>query len=152
LKERKGDITSLVQHFMVKKCREMGLHNIPSIAHGAFERLQKYDWPGNVRELENMIERALILNKGEPVNFEALTLSKSDDTAVKDSSPQSDMDHHEGSLALDDVISSHIRKVLNIADGQVGGNGGAAEILRINASTLRKKMNKLGIKYGRKRL
>jgi transcriptional regulator with GAF, ATPase, and Fis domain len=149
LKERKGDITSLVQHFMVKKCREMGLHNIPSIAHGAFERLQKYDWPGNVRELENMVERVLILNKGEPVDFEALTLSKSDDTAVKNSSLQSDMDHHEGTLVLDDVISSHIRKVLNIADGQVGGNGGAAEILKINPSTLRKKMSKLGIKYGR---
>ncbi len=150
LKERKGDITSLVQHFMVKKCREMGLHNIPSIAHGAFERLQNYDWPGNVRELENMVERALILSKGEPVDFEALTLSKSDDTAVKESSLHSDMEHHEGSLGLDDVISGHIRKVLNMADGQVGGNGGAAEILQINASTLRKRMNKLGIRYGRK--
>jgi len=152
LKERKGDITSLVQHFMVKKCREMGLHTIPSIAHGAFERLQKYDWPGNVRELENMVERALILNKGEPINFEALTLSRGNDTAVKESSPQSDMDPHESSPVLDDVISRHIRKVLNLANGQVGGNGGAAEILQINPSALRKKMNKLGIKYGRKRL
>jgi DNA-binding NtrC family response regulator len=93
-----------------------------------------------------MVERALILNKGEPVDFEALTLS----TAVKDSSPQGDMAHDEGSLGLDDVISGHIRKVLNMADGQVGGNGGAAEILQINASTLRKKMNKLGIRYGRR--
>ena len=152
LRERRGDISSLVQHFMVKKSREMGLQNIPAIAHGAFERLQKYNWPGNVRELENMVERALILNKGEPVNFEALTPSKSDDTAVKDSSPQSDIDHHEGSLVLNDVISSHIRKVLNMAGEQVGGNGGAAEILQINPSTLRKKMNKLGIKYGRKSL
>jgi len=148
LRERKGDIASLVQHFMVKKCREMGRQTIPSIAHGAFEMLQKYDWPGNVRELENMVERALILNKGEPVNFDAFTPSKSDDIAVKDISSQSDM-HHEGSLVLNDVISSHIRKVLNMADGQVGGNGGAAEILQINPSTLRKKMNKLGIKYGR---
>lgn len=150
LRERKGDIASLVQHFMVKKCREMGRQTIPSIAHGAFEMLQKYDWPGNVRELENMVERALILNKGEPVNFDAFTPSKSDDIAVKDISSQSDM-HHEGSLVLNDVISSHIRKVLNMADGQVGGNGGAAEILQINPSTLRKKMNKLGIKYGRER-
>ncbi len=62
------------------------------------------------------------------------------------------MDHHEGSLVLDDMISSHIRKVLNSADGQVGGNGGAAEILQINPSNLRKKMIKLGIKYGKKSL
>jgi DNA-binding NtrC family response regulator len=96
-----------------------------------------------------MVERALILNKGEPVDFEALTPSKSDDTAVKDSSPQSDMDHHEGSLVLDDVISTHLGRVLDMAEGQVGGKGGAAEILQINPSTLRKKMKKLGIPFGK---
>ena len=53
-------------------------------------------------------------------------------------------------LNLDAVISNHIRRVLEVANGRVHGKGGAAELLGINPSTLRCKMNQLGIPYGRK--
>jgi len=53
-------------------------------------------------------------------------------------------------LELDAVVSSHIRRVLEMADGRVHGKGGAAELLGINPSTLRYRMKQLGIPYGRK--
>ncbi len=51
---------------------------------------------------------------------------------------------------LDDVITRHIREVLVKTRGKIHGQDGAAKVLGINSSTLRNRMNKLGIKYGRK--
>jgi DNA-binding NtrC family response regulator len=48
---------------------------------------------------------------------------------------------------LDSVVSSHIKKILKQTKGRIHGSGGAAELLGINASTLRNRMNKLGIRY-----
>jgi transcriptional regulator with GAF, ATPase, and Fis domain len=52
--------------------------------------------------------------------------------------------------SLDELNARHIRRALEKAGGKIYGPGGAAQILRINPSTLRKRMNKLGIAYGRK--
>jgi transcriptional regulator with GAF, ATPase, and Fis domain len=51
---------------------------------------------------------------------------------------------------LDDVVIAHIHKVLAKTGGKVHGPNGAARLLGVNSSTLRNKMNKLGIQYGRK--
>jgi transcriptional regulator with GAF, ATPase, and Fis domain len=64
------------------------------------------------------------------------------------------LDHREGAhvrnpLKLDEVISLHISNVLRMTKGKVHGPGGAAELLGIKANTLRARMDKLGIKYGR---
>lgn len=56
----------------------------------------------------------------------------------------------EDSLALDEIVSQHIRQVLEITGGMVGGERGAAHLLQINPSTLRKRMRKLRIPFGRK--
>ena len=56
----------------------------------------------------------------------------------------------EGPYRLDDVIIAHINRVLAKTGGKVHGPDGAAGLLGINSSTLRNKMNKLGIQYGRK--
>ena len=56
----------------------------------------------------------------------------------------------EGPLSLDEIMSSHIHKVLAMTNGRVGGEQGAARLLQINPSTLRKRMRKLGIPFGRK--
>ena len=153
LRERKGDIPSLVHYFLQKKCREMGLADIPSVTPQVLERLRAYSWPGNVRELENVVERALILGKGGPLVFNdiGVPLQFESPFEFKEAS-----EHHQGlqredALALDAVVSAHIRRVLEITGGKVGGQRGAAQILHINPSTLRKKMRKLGVPFGRKR-
>ena len=53
-------------------------------------------------------------------------------------------------VKLDDVVVKHIKNILEKTKGKIHGTGGAAELLGINASTLRNKMNKLEIKHGRK--
>jgi len=152
LQERKGDIPSLVHYFIQKKSREIGTMEMPSLAQGALERLMAYPWPGNVRELENTVERALILSKGEPLSFNDFQTplqpkrSYEQETEIM-SHPDN---HNRDSLALDAITSGHIRRVLDMTSGRVGGKQGAASLLNINPSTLRKKMRKLGIPFGRK--
>jgi transcriptional regulator with GAF, ATPase, and Fis domain len=143
LRERKPDIPALVQHFVDLKTRELKLPAIPTLAPGAIDRLMEYRWPGNVRELQNVVERALILNPDGPLAFDHLDLAGPFQDSV--------IPEQDGEPAkLDDVVSRHIHRVLTIADGKIHGPGGAAELLGVNPSTLRNRMNKLGIEYGRK--
>jgi formate hydrogenlyase transcriptional activator len=152
LRERKGDIPLLVQHFIETKSRQVGVKGMPALAPGALERLTTHSWPGNVRELENAIERSLILNKEGPLRFDELQASASPPTlpgngAKARSHPVPVM---KTAMSLDGLISQHIRSALEIAGGKIGGPGGAADLLGINPSTLRKRMRKLGIPFGRK--
>ena len=145
LRERKADIPAMVRYFVEKKSRELKLSEPPRLAAGAIDQLMEYPWPGNVRELENVIERALILNRIGPLSFHYLIPSHRGDGAGGGQALVSEK------LALDDMISRHIHNVLGIAKGKVHGPGGAAALLGVNPSTLRNKMNKLNIPYGRKR-
>ncbi|MGD9363648.1 MAG: sigma 54-interacting transcriptional regulator [Desulfobacterales bacterium] len=144
LRQRLGDIPALVQHFITKKSREMGLKDIPTLAKGAIDRLNAYRWPGNVRELENTVERALILCRGEPLQFSDLQPHSSGEKDQFAGSLDTD------SLNMNVVISRHIRGVLEMTGGRVEGQGGAAELLGINPGTLRHRMRKLGIPFGRR--
>jgi len=152
LRERKGDIPSLLHHFIQKKSRKMGLKGIPGLDQEALERLTAYPWPGNVRELENMVERALILKRGTTLSVKDCQIPlQSQGSYGHDAEPMGHPDNQDtASLALDTIISGHIRTVLHMTHGKVGGKEGAASLLHINPSTLRKKMRKLGIPFGRK--
>jgi transcriptional regulator with PAS, ATPase and Fis domain len=144
LRDRKEDIPALIHHFIHKKARELQLKEIPSVSRGAMEPLLAYSWPGNVRELENVVERALILSRGGELAFNNIILVGNDDNEPK-STTVSDPDI----LKLDDVVSKHIYRVLKMTRGKINGPGGAAEILDMNTGTLRHRMKKLGIPYGR---
>jgi len=142
LRERTVDIPTLVQHFIALKSRELKLQTVPSVYPGEMERLMKYSWPGNVRELQNIIERTLILNHAGPLQFDILSIGQQTEIP-------SDKKISGEIISLDGVIRHHIKMVLHQTHGKVHGNGGAAQLLGVNASTLRNRMNKLGIKYGR---
>jgi transcriptional regulator with GAF, ATPase, and Fis domain len=144
LRDRKEDIPSLLHHFLGKKSHELKLPAIPDLAPGALDRLLCYAWPGNVRELENVVERELILNRGAPLDFK--TVSEGDDDAAR----AADAGEARQMLGLDAVSADHIRRVLKMSGGVVHGSRGAAALLGINPSTLRSRMKKLGISYGRK--
>ncbi len=138
LRERKADIPALVSHFMEKKVREMGLRIVPTLAPGAIDRLLRYDWPGNVREVANVVERALIQSNGAHLTF--------DDVAP----PSRQMAESPGGpVKLDEMEAQHIRQVMKRANGKIEGKNGAAEMLGINPATLRHRMRKLGIPFGR---
>ena len=143
LRERKADIPSLLQHFISLKARELKLPTIPTLSSGAIDPLMEYHWPGNVRELENVIERALILKPTGPLTFEHLNPGQPKKTLELQG-------QGEETGNLDEVISRHIRRVLSKTKGRINGSDGAAAFLGINPSTLRNRMKKLGIDYGRK--
>jgi hydrogenase-4 transcriptional activator len=144
LRQRREDIPALTRHFVMQKSRELGIAVIPGIAPGVLVRLMNYAWPGNVRELENLVERELILHRRGPLMFDVLIpAGQRDEVCV----PQKTND---ASLKLDDAMSLHMRKVLEMTKGKIHGHGGAAELLGINPSTLRWRLDRLGIEFGRR--
>lgn len=143
LRDRMADIPVLVHHFIQKKSRELGLPVVSTLAPGAIDRLMEYHWPGNVRELENAVERAIILSQGKPLTWHDLVPAGRDDK--NEVYPEAD----EG-LTLDQVNARHIRRVLAMTRGRIEGDQGAAKILGLNPSTLRNRMKKLGIPFGRR--
>ncbi len=145
LRARKFDIPSLTNHFIHKKSIEMNLPVIPSPADGEMDYLLQYDWPGNVRELENVIERALILGQGRLLRFPDL------------GGFQRLLFLNQGSKeiskipTLNEIMIQHIRNTLEKTGGRIEGEGGAADLLGIHYNTLRARMKKLGIAFGRNR-
>jgi transcriptional regulator with GAF, ATPase, and Fis domain len=152
LRQRKEDVHALVHYFVDRKSRELKIYPPPKPADGAVDLLKSYHWPGNVRELENIIERGLIRSRGqkegEPLTFENLDLPKAKDESMP-VPVFSDPNHKV--LGLDEAMSVHIRHALKLAKGKVEGPDGAAELLKINPHTLRGRMQKLEVPYGRKK-
>lgn len=143
LRERISDIPALLQHFITLKSKEFKLSSMPTVSSDTIDTLMHYNWPGNVRELQNVVERAMILNPNGPLSFEHLILPQRGETAEN-------IELASKSNALNDAMTRHIRQVLVKTKGKIHGENGAAKILGINPSTLRNRMNKLGIEYRKK--
>lgn len=144
LRQRTVDIPALIKHFLKKKAGALGFRKAPELLPGALERLNGYHWPGNVRELENMVERALIINPRGPIDFEEMITHQPNNEAKKDMAIESK------NLLFDRVVANHLRSVLKMTNGQINGEKGAADILGLNPSTLRQKLRKMKIPFGRK--
>jgi formate hydrogenlyase transcriptional activator len=103
--------------------------------------VMRYAWPGNVREVQNVIERAAILARGPIVEI--------DEALEPRLSP---IDHPLPAASLQDVERAHILRVLADTHGIIEGPRGAAPILGLHPNTLRYRLQKLGIKFPRRRL
>lgn len=132
LRDRKGDIPPLVRHLTMKYATKMA-KRIDTIPDATMQALIAYPWPGNVRELENVIERGMILTKGEHLKL-GDWLPKP--TVATDGSPL---------VTLEELERQHIQRVLELANWQVRGARGAAEILGLKPTTLESRMKRLGI-------
>ncbi|MBU3914919.1 sigma 54-interacting transcriptional regulator [bacterium] len=143
LRERKVDIPPLVRYFMHKKSRELALPGRPSLVPTAIDRLVAYKWPGNVRELENAVERALIVHGCDPLKFEEFQAQ-----AISEM-PDEVLPMANEFQKLNEVLSHHITQALLQSRGKIEGKNGAAELLGLNPGTLRQKMRKLGIPFGK---
>jgi transcriptional regulator with GAF, ATPase, and Fis domain len=133
LRERREDIPLLVWYFVTRRRAALG-RNVSRIPDQTMTALQRYDWPGNIRELENVIERALILSPGETLVVDERSLTVPDRLR-----PVS------GTSRLEEIERAHILKVLSDCGWRISGRGNAAERLGMNRSTLRSRMEKLGI-------
>jgi two-component system response regulator AtoC len=143
LRERKGDIAGLVNHFVEKHGHRRAGEAGPLDAAVA-ALLQAYHWPGNVRELENVIERALILSGGGPLatgHFQLLTEPGSRATAASPAAPAV-----EAVGPLNDLVEALETRVIEAALKQVeGSKPRAAALLQISERTLWYKLKKYQI-------
>ena len=139
LRQRREDIPALTHYFIERKSKDLKLPSTPQLARGAIDLLMAYDWPGNVRELENVVERAIILNRKGPISFDRFLLKQTDEKASVKPSKE------EAFLELDDMMALHIQRALTKTNGKIHGPKGAAKLLGINPSTLRSRIKKLGI-------
>jgi len=131
LRERKGDLPLLVEHFVQKFAQRQG-KSIDQVPDEAMEILQRHDWPGNIRELQNVIERAVILTQGR-----VLDLPKVEVTTQNAGSTTS--------RTLADSQREQIMATLRESNWVVGGPRGAAAKLGLNRTTLIATMQRLGI-------
>ncbi len=143
LRERVGDIPLLVHFFVGRHAAKIG-RAITQVPAEAMERLAAYPWPGNVRELENVIERAVILSPGPELRIAPEALP------VVQAPPAAGFVAVEGGpadpAALREVERQHIVAVLKRTGWRVDGPQGAARVLNMHPSTLRSRMQKLGIR------
>jgi DNA-binding NtrC family response regulator len=131
LRERKGDIPMLAQHFLEKYNARLR-KNLKGFAPEALELLMRHDWPGNVRELENTMERLVVLSSGpflEPgdLAFAGTILSPAGEAS---------------SLSLKDLERDHIIQTLQRFDGH---KSETARALGIDRKTLREKLRRYNI-------
>jgi two-component system, NtrC family, response regulator HydG len=128
LRERKGDIAILADHFVRKFAASMN-KRVTRISPGAIAVLDHYEWPGNIRELENAIERAMVVGREPELGEEDFALR----LPVHATSPRT----------LEDVERAHILAILEDCNGN---QTQAAEALDIDRVTLHNKLKKYGWK------
>jgi two-component system, NtrC family, response regulator HydG len=128
LRERKGEIPLLADHFVKKFAASMN-KKITRISPAAVNLLERYQWPGNIRELENAIERAMVVGQ-EPELREQ-------DFALRMPMPE------HAARTLEDIEKAHILEVLEDCKGN---QTVAAEVLDIDRVTLHNKLKKYGWK------
>jgi len=139
LRERREDIPLLASHFVKQACTRMHLPE-SKLPHREMVRLQDYDWPGNVRELQNVVERALLLAQGGPLQFD-LQGSRNHKAAPADE----DSSEFFTEAEWRDRERVNLIHALKHAGGKVSGAGGAAELLGVNPNTLASRLRALGI-------
>lgn len=135
LRDRAGDIPTLVRHFVSRHARRMG-KTIGTIPPEAMEALVAWKWPGNIRELENFLERAVILSRGTVLH---VPLTELEDV------PDEEEESAAANPTLQAAERETILRALREAKGMIGGSGGAAERLGLKRTTLNSKIKKLGI-------
>jgi two-component system response regulator HydG len=134
LRERPEDIPLLAAHFLRRHNHRTGQNK--TLAAEALQRLAGHPWPGNVRELENMVEQAAALSAGpeiraSDIRFEAVVPAEA------------------AAHTLADAVEAAERRTIQAALAQAGGDlGQVARELDISATTLWRKMKRLGLEPG----
>lgn len=130
LRERVEDIEPLCQTIITKLNAKLN-KQIKAISNKSLKAFKAYDWPGNVRELQNILEHEAILSKSDILNVSHRSLRPARKSIKLGS--------------MESAERAHILATLEHCRWRIGGKAGAATLLELPESTLRSRMNKLGI-------
>jgi DNA-binding NtrC family response regulator len=139
LRARREDIPLLCDHFLGIYCAKNGRGRL-EVSKPVTERLYDYPWPGNVRELENVIERAVVLCRGDVINEACLP-----DFIVQASAPAPDAMAFPIGTPLEEVELRLIRETLRHTKGD---KSLAAQLLGISTRTIYRKLGELAVDDG----
>ncbi len=149
LRDRGDDVIQLAQEFLNKTCKDFGRRPM-TLTHGQANKLRAYDWPGNVRELKNVIERAVILTRGNVLRLEAslpeAASGNSDSVAETRATVEFLTEQEMRQFQKENTIAA-----LKKANWRVSGPGGAADLLGIKPTTLADRLRTLGVRKPAKR-
>jgi nitrogen regulation protein NR(I) len=158
LRDRAEDIPSLVDYFLARFSREIGMDN-PGISKEALTILKAHAWPGNIRELGNTIHKALIFNRGAPVSPEDISqVFEARDTG-RAGEPEENgerirqwvrrmLTSQKNDPLFDSIMDTFTAIVLEEALNLTGGNRSrTARLLGLSRPTLHSKIEKYGIKF-----
>ncbi len=139
LRERKEDIPPLIEHFLRKYSRE-NQKAVVSLSKEAKDLLMNYHYPGNIRELENIMERAVVLSRGDSITTQDLPLN------LRESKVEDLMREAAGGRSLRETLEEIERlRITQALEKSHGVQTRAAEELGISERVLRYKMKKYGI-------
>ncbi|CCH47926.1 sigma-54-dependent transcriptional regulator [Pseudodesulfovibrio piezophilus] len=156
LRDREGDVFELADHFLACLSAEMEMTN-PGLAQEAKDFLAAHDWPGNVRELVNIIQKALIFNRGAPITRDELTQAVGLSTAQSSLADKSDesfkseirrvLTQYAGENCFEMLMDYSGRLVVGEALAITDGNRTrAARLLGMSRPTLLARIEKYGLK------
>ena len=138
LRERPSDIPLLANQFLREVCEDAG-KEVSGFTAEALEHMGRYRWPGNVRELQNIVERAVLLGKGELIGVEDLS------TNITSSSAAMTMPVATGKTLKEALSGPERQIILEVLESNGWNRNATAEALGINRTTLYKKMKRLGL-------
>jgi len=131
LRHRRPDIPTLVDHLLERINRDNDT-TVSGVSREALEAFLRYPWPGNVRELGNVLERAVVLTRGQVIHLDDL--------------PSTIRAPSEKALAGDGSLADSERAAIVAALAAARGNRSvAADRLGIHRNTLRRKIRELDI-------
>lgn len=140
LRERKDDVPPLIEHFVNLYCKENNRHNL-EVSKEAFDLLMKYNYPGNIRELENIIERAVVLTRGDIITVSDLPIHV---RGFKEEMSRPVL----GKGTLPEQIEAIEKELIYDALKESGGNQTkAGKLLGLTERNLRYKLKKYNIKH-----
>lgn len=142
LRDRAGDVPLLTGFFIKRLSAELG-RRVEGIAPAAMTKLDAYDWPGNVRELRNVLERAVILCRGERIELEDLPPELRGATGSSASGPFVLPDEGIDLAALERNL------VMQALERTDQNQSQAARLLGIGRYALRYRMEKMGLLPGK---
>lgn len=140
LRERKEDIPPLVEYFIDLYCKENNRERL-EVSKEAFDILMKYNYPGNIRELENIIERAVVLTRGDIITVSDLPIHV---RGFKEEMSRPVL----GKGTLPEQIEAIEKELIYDALKESGGNQTkAGKLLGLTERNLRYKLKKYNIKH-----
>ncbi len=137
LRRRRSDITLLAQSFL-EQAREDASRTVTGFAEDAVAALENYHWPGNIRELQNVVERAVLLGRGEMIT--------ASDLPREVTGGQRTTAARAGSMTLKEALEEPERQIIReVLDSHNWNRNATADALGVNRTTLYKKMKRLGL-------